>query len=93
MINVNAPAGAVSGVRVRGSGAVATGRSCARQARPRAAAGTTGCTATGRCGSRASRAPTSPPSPTGCIAVTPLRFDLYADDALAALAALLPEAG
>jgi 5'-nucleotidase len=29
----------------------------------------------------------------GCIAVTPLRFDLYADDALAALAALFPEAG
>jgi 5'-nucleotidase len=29
----------------------------------------------------------------GCIALTPLRFDLYAEDARAALAALLPEAG
>ena len=29
----------------------------------------------------------------GCIALTPLRFDLYAEDALAPLAALLPEAG
>jgi len=29
----------------------------------------------------------------GCIALTPLRFDLFADDALAALTALLPEAG
>ncbi|MDP9255249.1 MAG: 5'/3'-nucleotidase SurE, partial [Actinomycetota bacterium] len=29
----------------------------------------------------------------GCIALTPLRFDLYAEDALAALATLLPDAG
>ena len=28
----------------------------------------------------------------GCISLTPLRFDLFAEDALAALAALLPEA-
>ena len=29
----------------------------------------------------------------GCIAITPLRFDLFADDTLAALRALFPEAG
>jgi 5'-nucleotidase len=29
----------------------------------------------------------------GCIALTPLRFDLYAEDALPALGSLLPEAG
>ena len=94
VINVNAPAGAGRG-RARGAARAPPlpARSCARPARPRAAGATTGSTATRRCGSRASRAPTSRPSPRGASPLTPLRFDLFAEDALAPLAALLPEAG
>jgi 5'-nucleotidase len=92
VINVNAPAGPVSGVRIARLGR--------RRYRPelRPAGEAEG----GRRHYRLyGNVPLLEGEPgtdiaavaDGCIAVTPLRFDLYAEDALAALAALLPEAG
>jgi 5'-nucleotidase len=93
VINVNAPAGAPSGVRV--------GRLGRRRYRPQLRP--TGEAEGSRrhyhlYGSGPLRLEGEPGTDIaaladGCIALTPLRFDLYAEDALAALGALLPEAG
>jgi 5'-nucleotidase len=93
VINVNAPAGAVAGVRVARLGR----RRYRPQLQPTGASE----------GSRrhyhlygdATHSLEGEPGTdiaavvAGCIALTPLRFDLYAEDALPALGALLPEAG
>jgi 5'-nucleotidase len=93
VINVNAPAGEIAGVRVARLGR----RHYRPQLRP------AGETDGGRrhyrlYGSGSLRLEGEPGTDIaavaeGCIALTPLRFDLYAEDALAALGALLPEAG
>jgi 5'-nucleotidase len=93
VINVNAPAGAVTGVRVARLGR----RRYRPQLRP------AGESEGGRrhyrlYGDGPLRLEGEPGTDIaavadGCIALTPLRFDLFAEDALAALTALLPEAG
>ena len=93
VINVNAPAGAVTGVRVARLGR----RRYRPQLRPAGEA------EGGRrhyrlYGSGPLRLEGEPGTDIaavadGCISLTPLRFDLFADDALAALNALLPDAG
>ena len=93
VINVNAPAGPISGVRVARLGR----RRYRPQLRPAGEA---------EGGRRHYRLYSSGPLrlegepgtdiaavADGYIALTPLRFDLYAEDALAALATLLPDAG
>ena len=71
----------------RRSGAGATSRSCARPARPRATGATTASTATSL---RLDGEPGTDIAAVaeGYISLTPLRFDLFAEDALAALGAL-----
>jgi 5'-nucleotidase len=93
VINVNAPAGAVAGVRVAHLGR----RRYRPQLRPTGEA-EGGRRHYRRDGSGPLRLEGEPGTDIaaladGCIALTPLRFDLFADDALAALNALLPEAG
>jgi 5'-nucleotidase len=93
VLNVNGPAGAVSGVRVARLGR----RRYRPQLRP------AGESEGGRrhyrlYGAGPLRLEGEPGTDIaavaeGWISLTPLRFDLYADDALAALAALLPDAG
>jgi 5'-nucleotidase len=93
VINVNAPAGAVAGVRVARLGR----RSYRPQLRPAGEAeggrrhyrlyGAGPLLLDGEPGTDIAAVA------EGCIALTPLRFDLYAEDALPALGALLPEAG
>ncbi len=87
--------GGRGGGRARGAprAAAGTGPSCGRPERPRAVGATTASTAPGRCGWKASPGTDIAAVADGCISLTPLRFDLFADDALAALSALLPEAG
>jgi 5'/3'-nucleotidase len=92
VINVNAPAGAVGGVRVARLGR--------RRYRPELRL--TGEAEDGRrhyrlYGAGPLQLEGEPGTDIaavaeGCIALTPLRFDLYAEDARAALAALVPEA-
>ena len=93
VINVNAPAGAVAR-RPRGAARAPAlpSRGCGRPARPRATGATTASTATvlrldGEPGTDIAAVA------EGYISLTPLRFDLFAEDALAALGALLPDAG
>jgi 5'-nucleotidase len=93
VINVNAPAGAVAGVRVARLGR--------RRYRPalRPAGEAEGTRRHYHLYGDASHSLEGEPGTdiaavvAGCISLTPLRFDLYAEDALAALGALIPEAG
>ncbi len=73
----------------RASAAGATGPSCGRPARPRAAGATTASTAPGRLRLEGEPGTDIAAVADGFISLTPLRFDLFADDALAALNALL----
>jgi 5'-nucleotidase len=93
VINVNAPAGPVAGVRVARLGR----RRYRPQLRPagEAEGGRRHYRLYGDGPLRLEGEPGTDIAAVadGCIALTPLRFDLFAEDALAALAALLPEAG
>ena len=92
VINVNAPAGAVAGVRVARLGR----RRYRPQLRPTGEAG--GGRRHYQLYGEALRLEGEPGTDIaavaeGCIALTPLRFDLFAEDALAALGALVAEPG
>jgi 5'-nucleotidase len=93
ILNVNAPAGAVSGVRLARLGR----RRYRPQLRPagEAEGGRRHYRLYGDGPLRLEGEPGTDIAAVadGCISLTPLRFDLYAEDALAPLAALLPEAG
>jgi 5'-nucleotidase len=93
VLNVNAPAGPISGVRV-----AQLGRRRYRPALRPAGEAKGGRRHYRLYGDMPLRLEGEPGTDIaavaeGFISLTPLRFDLYADDALAALAALLPEAG
>ena len=93
VINVNAPAGEVSGVRIARLGR----RRYRPELRPagEAEGGRRHYRLYGNVPLRLEGEPGTDIAAVadGCISVTPLRFDLYAEDALAPLVALLPEAG
>jgi 5'-nucleotidase len=94
VINVNAPAGVVTGVRLARLGR----RRYRPQLRPAGEAEEGGRRHYRLYGDGPLRLEGEPGTDIaavaeGCIALTPLRFDLFAEDALAALTALLPEAG